>query len=145
MLQWLLDTFPDVNDNVEWERIKETFKRRQVLTDIILVIYGTHIPIIPPPNDQWSSYVNHKGWYSIASQCIVDGNGDFCNVSVMTNVPPTFLIYVYGGLPGLVHDSHMFQKSQIRKDLLNGIARFPQDCLLIEDSGYSSELPILMP
>ncbi|MBW0467410.1 hypothetical protein O181_007125 [Austropuccinia psidii MF-1] len=79
--------FPDVNDNVEWEQIKETFKRRQGLTNIIEAIYGTHIPIIPPPNDQWNSYVNCKSWHSIAFQCIVDGNGNFHNVSITTNAP----------------------------------------------------------
>ncbi|MBW0504217.1 hypothetical protein O181_043932 [Austropuccinia psidii MF-1] len=83
--------FPDVNDNVEWEHIKETFKRRQGLTNIIGAIDGTHIPIIPPPNDQWNSYVNRKGWHSIVFQCIVDGNGNFRNV--------------YGGLLGSVHDT----------------------------------------
>ncbi|MBW0516961.1 hypothetical protein O181_056676 [Austropuccinia psidii MF-1] len=123
--------FPDVNDNVEWEHIKETLKRRQGLTNIIGAIDGTHIPIIPTPNDQWNSYVSHKGWHSIVFQCIVDGNGNFNNV--------------YGGLPGSVHDSRMFCKSQIGKDLINGIARFPQDCLLIGDSGYSLKLPILTP
>ncbi|MBW0490736.1 hypothetical protein O181_030451 [Austropuccinia psidii MF-1] len=123
--------FPNLNDNVEWEKIKETFKRRQGLTNIIGAIDGTHIPTIPLPNDQWNSYVNRKGWHSIAFQCIVDGNGNFCNV--------------YGGLLGLVHDSRMFRESQIGKDLINGIARFPQDCLLIEDLGDSSKLPILTP
>ncbi|MBW0485961.1 hypothetical protein O181_025676 [Austropuccinia psidii MF-1] len=123
--------FPNVNDNVEWEHIKETFKRRQGITNIIEAIDGTHIPIIPLPNEQWNSNVNRKGWHSIALQCIVDGNGNFCNV--------------YEGLPGSVHDSRMFRKSQTGKDLINGIARFPQDCLLIWDSGYSLKLPILTP
>ncbi|MBW0543499.1 hypothetical protein O181_083214 [Austropuccinia psidii MF-1] len=90
-----------------------------------------NIPFIPPPNDQWNSYVNQKGWKSIVFQCIVDDNGNFQNVD--------------GGLPGSVHDSHMFRKSQIGKDLINGAAQFPPYCLLIRYLGYSEKLPILTP
>ncbi|MBW0554310.1 hypothetical protein O181_094025 [Austropuccinia psidii MF-1] len=38
--------FPNVNDNVEWEHIKETFKRRQGLTNIIGEIDGTHMSTV---------------------------------------------------------------------------------------------------
>ncbi|MBW0542947.1 hypothetical protein O181_082662 [Austropuccinia psidii MF-1] len=124
-------SLPDVNNDAEWNVIRDSFKRRQGLTNIIGAIDGTHIPIIPPPNDEWNSYVNRKGWHSIVFQCIVDGEGNFRNV--------------FGGLPGSVHDSRLFRKSKIGRDLLNGIARFPQDCLLIGDSGYSCKVPILTP
>ncbi|MBW0548663.1 hypothetical protein O181_088378 [Austropuccinia psidii MF-1] len=118
--------FPVAEEIEKWDAIKETFRQRQGLTNIIGAIDGTHIPIIPPPNDQWNAYVNRKGWHSI-----VDGHGNFCNV--------------YGGLPGSVHDSRVFRKSKIGRDLINGVARFPPECRLIGDSGYSSRLPILIP
>ncbi|MBW0494551.1 hypothetical protein O181_034266 [Austropuccinia psidii MF-1] len=123
--------FPAADDVEKWAEIKESFRLRQGLRNIIGAIDGTHIPIIPPANDQWNAYVNRKGWHSIVFQCIVDAHGNFCNV--------------YGGLPGSLHDSRVFRKSQIGQDLINGVARFPADCLLIGDSGYSSRLPILVP
>ncbi|MBW0565874.1 hypothetical protein O181_105589 [Austropuccinia psidii MF-1] len=118
--------FPGAEEIEKWDAIKETFRQRQGLTNIIGAIDGTHIPIIPQPNDQWNAYVNRKGWHSI-----VDGHGNFCNV--------------YGGLPGSVHDSCVFRKSKIGQDLINGVARFPPECRLIGNSGYSSRLPILIP
>ncbi|MBW0572366.1 hypothetical protein O181_112081 [Austropuccinia psidii MF-1] len=123
--------FPAADEIEKWAEIKEAFRQRQGIRNIIGAIDGTHIPIITPTNDQWNAYVNRKGWHSTISQCIVDGNGNFCNV--------------YGSLPGLVHDSRIFRKSQIGQDLINGVAIFPVDCLLIGDSGYSSRLPILVP
>ncbi|MBW0464411.1 hypothetical protein O181_004126 [Austropuccinia psidii MF-1] len=107
-----MSRFP-VADNIDkWDTIKETFQQRQGLTNIIGAIDGTHIPIIPPPNDQWNAYVDPKGWHSI-----VYGHENCCNV--------------YSGLPGSVHDSCVFRKSEIGQDLINGVARFPPVCLLI--------------
>ncbi|MBW0518343.1 hypothetical protein O181_058058, partial [Austropuccinia psidii MF-1] len=123
--------FPGIDDAQKWQEMEEKFRQRQGLTNIIGAINGTHIPIIPPPNDEWNAYVNRKGWHSIVFQCIVDAQGNFCNV--------------YGGLPGSVHDSRVFRKSKIGKDLINGIPRFPPNCVLIGDSGYSGHLPILRP
>ncbi|MBW0541098.1 hypothetical protein O181_080813 [Austropuccinia psidii MF-1] len=121
-----MSRFPVAEEIEKWDAIKEKFQQRQGLTKIIGAIDGTHISIIPPPNDQWNAYVNCKGWHSI-----VDGHGNFCNV--------------YGGLPGSVHDSRVLRKSKIGQDLINGVARFPPDFRLIGDSGYSSRLPILIP
>ncbi|MBW0500408.1 hypothetical protein O181_040123 [Austropuccinia psidii MF-1] len=127
----MLCSFPAADDIEKWAEIKEMFRQRQGLRNIIGAIDGTHIPIIPPTNDQWNAYINRKGWHSIIFQCIVDGHRNFCNV--------------YGGLPGFVHDSWVFRKSQIGQDLINGVTIFPPDCLLIGNSGYSSRLPILVP
>ncbi|MBW0548097.1 hypothetical protein O181_087812 [Austropuccinia psidii MF-1] len=121
-----MSRFPAAEEIEKWDAIKETFRKRQGLMNIIRAIDGTHIPIIPPPNDQWNAYVNRKGWHSI-----VDGHGNFFNV--------------YGGLPGSVNDSRVFRKSKIGQDLINCVARFPPDCQLIGDLGYSSRLPILIP
>ncbi|MBW0493848.1 hypothetical protein O181_033563 [Austropuccinia psidii MF-1] len=123
--------FPDFNDMHAWNTIKESFRRRQGLSNIVGAIDGTHIPIIPPPNDGWKSYLNSKGWHYIAFQCIVDGHGKFQNV--------------FGGFPGAIHDSHMLWKSRIGKDLINGTPRSPSDMLLIGDLVYSEKVPILTP
>ncbi|MBW0463147.1 hypothetical protein O181_002862 [Austropuccinia psidii MF-1] len=53
--------FPAAEEIEKWDAIKKTFQQRQGLTNIIGAIDGTHIPIIPQPNDQWNSYVNRKG------------------------------------------------------------------------------------
>ena len=69
-MQWFAISLPAVNNDVEWNVIQDSFKRRQGLTNIVGSIDGTHIPIIPPPNYEWNSYVNCKGWNSIVFQCI---------------------------------------------------------------------------
>ncbi|MBW0549068.1 hypothetical protein O181_088783 [Austropuccinia psidii MF-1] len=123
--------FPASDDIEKWAEIMETFRQCQGIQNIIGAIDRTYIPMIQPANDEWNSYVNQKGWHSIVFQCIIDGHGNFCNV--------------YGGLPGSVNDSRVFRKSQIGQDLINGVARFPPNCLLIGDSGYLSRLLILVP
>ncbi|MBW0568575.1 hypothetical protein O181_108290, partial [Austropuccinia psidii MF-1] len=60
--------FPAEDDVEKWAKIKESFRLRQGLRNIIGAIDGTHIPIIPPANDQWNAYVNRKCWNSIVFQ-----------------------------------------------------------------------------
>ncbi|MBW0470405.1 hypothetical protein O181_010120 [Austropuccinia psidii MF-1] len=69
--------FPAADDVEKWAEIKESFRLRQGLRNIIGAIDGTHIPIIPPTNDQWNAYVNRKGWHLIVFQCIVDAHSNF--------------------------------------------------------------------
>ncbi|MBW0562961.1 hypothetical protein O181_102676 [Austropuccinia psidii MF-1] len=118
--------FPGIDDAQKWQEMEEKFRQRQGLTNIIGAIDGTHIPIIPPPNDEWNAYVNRKGWHSIVFQCIVDAQGNFCNVSDS---------YKFIHFPAI----------DTWRDLINGIPRFPPNCVLIGDSGYSGHLPILRP
>ncbi|MBW0577255.1 hypothetical protein O181_116970 [Austropuccinia psidii MF-1] len=49
-----VSSFPAADDLEKWAEIKETFRQIQGLRNIIGAIYGTHIPIIPPTNDQWN-------------------------------------------------------------------------------------------
>ncbi|MBW0547221.1 hypothetical protein O181_086936 [Austropuccinia psidii MF-1] len=49
--------FPATDYIKRWAEIKETFRQRQGLQNIIGAIDGTHIPIISPENDEWNSYV----------------------------------------------------------------------------------------
>ncbi|MBW0551957.1 hypothetical protein O181_091672, partial [Austropuccinia psidii MF-1] len=48
----MLCIFPAADDVEKWAEIKESFRLRQGLRNIIGAIDGTHIPIIPPANDQ---------------------------------------------------------------------------------------------
>ncbi|MBW0556161.1 hypothetical protein O181_095876 [Austropuccinia psidii MF-1] len=84
-----MSRFPVAEEIKKWDAIKETFQQRQGLTNIIGAIDGMHIPIIPPPNDQWNAYVNHKGWH-----CIVDGHGNFCNVSNFNYITIKLIMYL---------------------------------------------------
>ncbi|MBW0533360.1 hypothetical protein O181_073075 [Austropuccinia psidii MF-1] len=52
---------PDVNDMHAWNSIKESFRRWQGLSNIAGAIDGTHIPMIPPPKNEWKCCVNCKG------------------------------------------------------------------------------------
>jgi hypothetical protein len=40
-----------------------------------------------PCDDDWKGYINRKGWASITFQCVVDGDGNFCNVEPLDLSP----------------------------------------------------------
>ncbi|CAM5084431.1 unnamed protein product [Eretmochelys imbricata] len=63
-------------------------------------IDGTHIPILGPDH-QGSRYINHKGYFSMVLQALVDHKGRFTNINV--------------GWLGQVHDSHVFRSSGLFK------------------------------
>jgi hypothetical protein len=66
-----------------WQEIMDTFESRHGIPGIVGAIDGTHIPIAMPATsvDGWKGYVNRKSWPSIIFQCVVDGDGNFRNVS----------------------------------------------------------------
>jgi len=74
--------FPALNQTGQWDQIRESFERRQGIPQVVGAIDGTHIPISIPPNDEWKGYINRKSWASIVFQCVVDGEGNFRNVSL---------------------------------------------------------------
>ena len=93
-------------------------------------IDGCHIPVRAPALNHTDHY-NHKGWYSIIIQAVVDSEYLFCDI--------------YVGWPGSVHDACVFANSSLYKKaiegtILNGHVR----CLdgkdvptvLVGDSGY---------
>ncbi|KNZ49178.1 hypothetical protein VP01_5165g1 [Puccinia sorghi] len=53
----------------QWMAIKDSFKRRHGIPQIVGAINGTHIPLAIPPHD------DRKGWASIVFQCVVGGAG----------------------------------------------------------------------
>ncbi|MBW0584615.1 hypothetical protein O181_124330 [Austropuccinia psidii MF-1] len=104
---------PGIDDAQKWQKIEEKFRQRQGLTNVIGAIDGTHIPIIP--HQMMSGMLMSIGKVGIPLR-----------FSVLLMHMETFAMLVYGGLPGSVHDSQVFRKSQIVKDLINGIPQFPQ-------------------
>ncbi|KAI8836937.1 hypothetical protein BJ741DRAFT_532833 [Chytriomyces cf. hyalinus JEL632] len=55
-----------------WMRMEELFQRKKGVPGFCLAIDGVHVPILQPPNDPWKSYVNRKGYASLAFQVMVD-------------------------------------------------------------------------
>ncbi|CAM5131383.1 unnamed protein product [Natator depressus] len=68
-------------------------------------IDGTHIPILAPEH-QAGEYINHKGYFSIVLQALVDHKRHCTNINV--------------GWPGKVHDARIFRKSGLFQKLQEG-------------------------
>jgi hypothetical protein len=77
--------------------IKQSFEKRHGVPQIVAgAMNGTHIPLALPAHNEWKDYINHKGWASILFQCVVDGEGNFCNVSTLiTSHPPLKLMITF--------------------------------------------------
>ena len=65
-------------------------------------IDGCHIPIAAPVNNH-TDYYNHKCWYSMILQGVVDANYRFLGVCI--------------GWPGSVHDARVFAHSNLYKKI----------------------------
>ena len=78
-------------------------------------IDGTHIPI-EAPQDCPADYHNRKGWHSVILQGVVDHAGCFTDINV--------------GWPGRVHDSRVFQNSELYSKGVAGTL-FPQQTVLM--------------
>ncbi|OAV93872.1 hypothetical protein PTTG_27193 [Puccinia triticina 1-1 BBBD Race 1] len=119
--------FPHLNNHEQWDEIKASFEEKHGIPNIVGPIDGTHIPLAMPAEDCWKGYINRKSWSSIVFQCVVDGDGNFCNVS--------------GGAPGSMHNSRLFWRSQLGHSLspaLPATPMIPEGSYLIGDAGYPS-------
>ncbi|CAM4538526.1 unnamed protein product [Lepidochelys olivacea] len=87
-------------------------------------IDGTHIPILAPEH-QAGEYINHKGYFSIVLQALVDHKGRFTNINV--------------GWPGKVHDARIFRNSGLFQKLQEGTL-FPDQKITTGDV----EMPIVI-
>ncbi|CAM4542412.1 unnamed protein product [Lepidochelys kempii] len=87
-------------------------------------IDGTHIPILAPEH-QGSEYINHKGYFSMVLQALVDHKGRFTNISV--------------GWPGKVHGARNFRNSGLFQQLQQG-TYFPDQKITVGDV----EMPIVI-
>ncbi|XP_050817068.1 uncharacterized protein LOC127054830 isoform X2 [Gopherus flavomarginatus] len=87
-------------------------------------IDGTHIPILAPEH-QGTQYINHKGYFSMVLQALVDHKGRFTNIHVEW--------------PGRVHDAHVFRSTALFKLLQQG-NYFPDQRTTVGDV----EMPIVI-
>lgn len=55
----------------ECTMIAQVYEERTHIPQLIGVIDGTHIPVLPPA-DGYRDYINRKGWPSIILQGVVD-------------------------------------------------------------------------
>ncbi|KNZ51697.1 hypothetical protein VP01_3857g1, partial [Puccinia sorghi] len=107
--------FPSLDNATDWSKIMESFEKRQGIPRVVGAIDG----IIMPLDNNWKSYINRKSWASIVLQCVVDGNGNFRNIS--------------GGGGGSMHD-----RARIPPMILRGT-------FLVGDAGYPGNVNILLP
>ncbi|EFP85376.1 uncharacterized protein PGTG_11545 [Puccinia graminis f. sp. tritici CRL 75-36-700-3] len=126
--------YPPLARGDQWDEISASFEAKHGNPYIVGAIDGTHIPLATPADDRWKGYINRKSWASIVFQCVVDGDGNFCNVS--------------GGAPGSMHDGRLFWRSELGHSITNGTAAepmIPHGTYLIGDAGYPSNVRVLIP
>jgi hypothetical protein len=80
------DSFPPLDQPNQWDEIKAFFEQRHGIPNIIRAIDGTHIPVAMPCDNNWEGYINRKGWVSLTFQCVIDSEGNFCNVELPTQI-----------------------------------------------------------
>ncbi|XP_066600585.1 putative nuclease HARBI1 [Prorops nasuta] len=98
---------------------------------IIGVIDGCHISI-SAPTEYPNNYINRKGFHSIILQAICDENKNF--------------ISVFTGYCGSVHDSRVWQNSDIKRAIDNNQERFfPNNTHLLGDAAYPLTKHLLTP
>ncbi|KNZ61160.1 hypothetical protein VP01_1443g3 [Puccinia sorghi] len=102
-IQGSFHQFPPLERLDQWAEIKQSFEERHGIPQIVGAIDGTHIPMTIPVHDNLKGYINWKSWASIVFQCVVDGKGNFCNV--------------YGGGPGSMHNTRVFNCSHLGRSL----------------------------
>ncbi|KNE96447.1 hypothetical protein PSTG_10278 [Puccinia striiformis f. sp. tritici PST-78] len=129
-------SFPHLDNPNQWAEIEESFENKHGIPGIVGAIDGTHVPLRKPADDRWKSYINRKSWASIVFQCVVDGEGNFRNVS--------------GGGPGSMHDGRLFRRSALGHNLSQrGEAveppMIPRGKYLIGDAGYPANVRVLVP
>ncbi|CAM5092769.1 unnamed protein product [Natator depressus] len=78
-------------------------------------IDGTHIPILAPDHLA-NQYVNHKGYFSMVLQALVDHKGRFTDINV--------------GWPGKVHDARIFRNSGCSSSCKKGLTSKTRKLLL---------------
>lgn len=89
----------------EQTRLKLEFYRRSRIPNVIGIIDGTHVQIIPPSEDE-PSFVNRKQTHSVNVQVICDDSARFTDV--------------VANMPGGAHDSFVFRSSHIYGRFLRG-------------------------
>lgn len=84
-------------------------------------IDGSHIKILPP-KEHPNSYCNRKSYHSVLLQGVCDNRKLFT--------------HVYAGEPGSIHDSRLFEKSDLFNGIQTGEFTFPNDSHILGDLAY---------
>ncbi|KAK9685405.1 DDE superfamily endonuclease [Popillia japonica] len=101
--------------------IMEAFQAINGLEGVIGCIDGSHIKILPP-QEYPNSYCNRKNFHSVLLQGVCDNRKLFT--------------HVYAGEPGSMHDSRLFEKSDLFNDIRCGAVTFPNNSHLVGDLAY---------
>ncbi|KAL6455329.1 hypothetical protein MHYP_G00362230 [Metynnis hypsauchen] len=115
---------PNEEEALELARRFEAISR---IPQIMGLIDGTHIPVLPP-RDGYKDFVNRKGWPSYVLQGVVDDKGCFWNISCK--------------MPGSAHDatvlrqSELFQKAHLLPKGVKNIEGEEVRLLVVGDPAY---------
>ncbi|KAI4468840.1 hypothetical protein MML48_2g00009642 [Holotrichia oblita] len=101
--------------------IMEAFQAINGFEGVIGCIDGSHIRILPP-REYPNSYCNRKNFHSVLLQGVCDNRKLFT--------------HVYVGEPGSMHDSRLFEKSDLFSDIQRGAVTFPNNSHLLGDLAY---------
>ncbi|XDV14258.1 hypothetical protein PO909_002432 [Leuciscus waleckii] len=90
--------FIRIPDEVEASEIARSFEEVPSVPQVMGLIDGTHIPILPP-SDGYKDFVNRKGWPSYVLQAVVDDKCCFRSISCK--------------MPGSAHDANVLRMSDL--------------------------------
>ncbi|XP_066592786.1 putative nuclease HARBI1 [Prorops nasuta] len=126
-----------VKEYIKWPEQQQIFRNQYKFMAIdnfpgvVGAIDGCHIPI-SAPSDNPNSYINRKGFYSMVLQGICNHRMKF--------------IDVFAGFCGSVHDSRVWNRSEIKQLIDRNVGLyFPQNTHIIGDSAYPLSTYLLTP
>ena len=95
--------FPNAGEQLQ--HLVNGFMKKCSVPQCAGAIDGSHIPVKPPIQNH-TDYYNHKGWYSVIIQAVVDSEYLFRDINV--------------GWPGSVHDARVYANSQFYQKVVEG-------------------------
>ena len=108
-------------------KTKREFHALRGFPNVLGAIDCTHIEILAPEKQIEADYVNRKGRHSINVQAVCNARLEFINV--------------FAAFPGRVHDSFIWNQSQIKLRLNEG----QTNGWLLGNSGYPLERHLMTP
>lgn len=112
------------------KEIKQYFLDTTKLPGIVGIVDGTHIPLINVKRNYEYVYVNRKGFHSVNTQIICDGNLKILNCNAR--------------YPGSCHDSHIFESSRAFTQIQH-IHNENNQSWILGDSAYASKPYMVVP
>lgn len=122
-------TFP--TDEAEKNEIKMAFFEKTGFPGIVGCVDGTHVRIIAPPSNLQHIYYNRKGFHSLNVMLVCDHK--------------LRIRYVDSNNPGSNHDSFIWSKSTLDRELSNRYQNGERNTWLLGDAGYPLKPYLITP